>query len=204
MSGGGGAWSSGGASNGRGVFLGPAGTGGNRLATGARQVRTQVTRGPAPQRTPSFSGLQRRLTLNPTSQRPPARAPTPSVCRVCQSRALSRAPPQIRGTTRAAPGTPECKPSRIPEQALHHSNPEAPAQGDLALTSPCPSQRSILEPFSKPSNVQIQGVPHVATLDPRSGPGSPQPTLKSGLSFPTPTKTTHPEEAPHPTVICPQ
>lgn len=111
MSCGGGAWRSGGASSGRGVFLGPAGTDGNRLATGARQVRTQVTGGPAPQPDPFL------LRGSPTSQQPSVLASTPPARSVCQSPAPSPAPPdaghhphpgmQTHPAPRSAPASPQ-------------------------------------------------------------------------------------------------
>lgn len=76
---GGGAWLGGGASSGRGEFLGPAGTGGNRLATGARQVRTQVTRGPAPRADPFLLGAPAPPGPGPRVAATPGPGPGPAV-----------------------------------------------------------------------------------------------------------------------------
>lgn len=76
---GGGAWLGGGASSGRGEFLGPAGTGGNRLATGARQVRTQVTRGPAPRADPFLLGAPAPPGPGPRVAATPGPGPDPAV-----------------------------------------------------------------------------------------------------------------------------
>lgn len=135
---GGGAWRSGGASSGRGVFLGPAGTDGNRPATGARQVRTQVTGGPAPQADPFL--LRAPPRLNDLRFWPPPRQLAASVRALHPQPRSEPCSPGCRAPPVLLSRTPECKRTLLLGQPLRHPSPESPALGDLALTSPCPSQ----------------------------------------------------------------